>query len=113
MKFAEQITVGQLLQLVRDKHDEGHRYCVYGRGDSDTADLDSVCFVAAHPELTDDDDEIPPAFVTENSLELWFRDENVQDVVTNALHQETNASDETILAALKHYLARDAFLVIT
>ena len=113
MKYEEPTTMAALIEMVRGREDAGQRYCVYGRGDSDDATLDSECFLAAHPRLTDDDSEVYPGFVVQNGLELWYREELVHDVVMNALHQDASVSNETVLAALKHYDNRDAFLVIS
>jgi hypothetical protein len=41
---------------------------------------------------------------------LWWRDELVQDVIFNALHQDSQVTDEKILQAIKHYSKFDTFL---
>ena len=115
VKYEQGLTLAELIQLAREgadtKGDESY-YFVYGRGELSDADLTTECFPAAYPEVTDDDDEIDPEFVSRNQLERWFRDENLQDVVLNATHQNPTVSDAVILAGLKHYLAHDCFMDI-
>ena len=105
-----QLTVAELIALVRKDEERTGSFCVYGTGDSSNANLDSTCYICAHPEITVDYEEIFPAFVVQNSIELWYRDELIQDVFDNALHQNPDVSDETIVDAIKHYNARDCFL---
>lgn len=84
-------------------------YCVYGKGSSDDATLETACFIDFYPEITDDDEEIFPATVIDQSLDFWFRDELLEDVVFNALKQKPSASPEEILQAIKYYNHHDSF----
>ena len=110
MKHVAPITMATLIQVVRDRLDREKNYCVYGRGDSDAADLNSDCFLGDGPEITNNYEEIYPGFVIQNGLEFWCMDELVQDVVDNALHQNASVSDELILAAIKYYDNKDCFM---
>ncbi|MFI4851713.1 MAG: hypothetical protein ACIAZJ_21550 [Gimesia chilikensis] len=69
-----------------------------------------LVFLDDYAEITDDDEEIETPFVTERGLWLWWRDELVQDVIFNALHQDSQVTDEKILQAIKHYSEFDTFL---
>lgn len=110
MKFREQMTLGELIQIIRLKEDEGESYCIYGKGDSTEIDLSSVCYLDVYPEITEDYEEVYPDFVTSNGLELWFREELAQDVVFNVINQDSNATDGTVLEAIKYYDEKDCFM---
>lgn len=110
MEYQKPITLLGLIQMVRAKKDQGESYCIYGKGDSSEANLSSICYIDSYAEITENYEEIYPTFVTENSLELWFREELVQDVIFNALHQDKNVSDEKILDAIKYYDENDCFM---
>lgn len=112
MVFRKPITVLQLIQLVRAKEDQGESYCVYGHGCSSEATLASTCYLDAYAEITEDYEEIYPGFVVQQGLELWFREELVQDVITNAESQNPSVSNEKILAAIEYYNEKDCFLVL-
>lgn len=110
MEFHKPITILELINTIRSKKDKGESYCIYGNGDSSTADLSTVCYMDAYGEITDDYEEIYSQFVRENDLNLWFREELVQDVISNAFYQNKNVTDEKILEAIKYYDENDSFL---
>jgi hypothetical protein len=85
-------------------------YCVYGKGSSDQATLESDCVIDEYSEITDDDEEIFPESITQNNLEFWFTDELLEDVTFNVLKQKKSATNEEILKAIKHYNDRDSFM---
>lgn len=110
MQFRQAISISELIEMVRNKRDLDETYCIYGTGDSSHADLATSCFLDDYAEITDDDEEIDTPFVTERGLWLWWRDELVQDVIFNALHQDSQVTDEKILQAIKYYNEFDTFL---
>ena len=110
MKFDVPIEIHDLLSSVRAKQERGKPYCVYGSGDSTNASLDTICYLSLYPEISDDYEENYSDFVSANRLELWYRDELVQDVVENALHQLPEISDARLLEAIKYYVDRDCFI---
>ncbi len=63
-----------------------------------------------HPEITGDDREIYPEFVVKHGLSLLFREELVQDVIHNVLHQKPSATDQEILEAIIFYDTNDTFM---
>lgn len=85
-------------------------YCVYGKGSSDQATLETDCVLDESSEITDDDEEIFPKYIIQNNLEFWFTDELLEDVTFNALKQKISATNEEILIAIKHYNERDSFM---
>lgn len=111
MQFRQKISISDYIDIVRCKRDLDETYCVYGIGDSAEAEVSTSCFLDDYAEITDDDDddEIDTRFVAENNLSLWWRDELVQDVVLNALHQDSQISNTEILEAIKYYCRFDTF----
>jgi len=63
-----------------------------------------------YSEITDDDEEIFPKYITQNNLEFWFTDELLEDVTFNTLKQKASATNEEILKAIKYYNDRDSFM---
>jgi len=112
MKFQEAIKITDLIDLIRLEQDRDCDYCVYGKGDSSNIEIDSICYIDDYSDIDDDDNETYPDFVTNNSLELWYRDELVQDVVFNCLHQNKSVSNSKILEAIKYYSSNDCFMNI-
>lgn len=111
MKLREPIEFKDILKLVRDNMDRGISYCIYSKiSDSNDLMLDTICYLDNYPEITDDDEEIFSEFVTLNSLNFLFRDELIQDVVTNVLHQKSFASEQEILNAVSYYDEKDSFM---
>jgi len=47
-----------------------------------------------YSEITDDDEEIFPKYITQNNLEFWFTDELLEDVTFNTLKQKASATNE-------------------
>ena len=110
MRRQHPLSVANLIKNIRANEDRCESYCIYGEGDSADATLSSICVLDIYPEITDELEEIYPQFVSERDMEMWFRDELVQDVVANAKHQDPNVTDATILDAIKHYDETDSFL---
>jgi len=110
MKREVPITVRELIQMLRTKKHYGEHYNVYGTGDGENVDLSTYCYIADPQEVTDDDEEIFPAFVVENDLELWFYSEILEDVLDNAVMQKPGVSDETVLRAIEYYNSKDTFM---
>ncbi len=110
MEYRKQITLIELIKIVRTKKDQGESYCIYGNGDSIETNLSSICYIDSYGEITEDYEEIHPKFATDNNLNLWFREELVQDVIFNALYQDKKVTDEKILEAIKYYDENDCFI---
>lgn len=106
------LTINSIIDWVRSEADRSELYCVYGKADTEPAALTATCYLDDHPTITDDYEEHFPDFVTREGLEIWYRDELIQDVVANALHQKPNVSNETILTALEYYTEKDCFKAI-
>jgi len=112
MQLEAPITLRELVGSIIAKDDLAISYCIYGHDDSRKISLDTTCYMSSYPDISSDDKETYPLFVSTNNLEFWYSDELVQDVVENALHQNPAVSDNMILDAIEHYSRRDCFLTI-
>lgn len=109
MQYKQTIKLADLIDFLKTQK-KTLTYCVYGKGSSDQATLETDCVIDEYSEITDDDEEIFPESITQNNLEFWFTDELLEDVTFNALKQKKSATNEEILKAIKHYNERDSFM---
>lgn len=109
MQYKQTIKLTDLIDFLKTQK-KTLTYCVYGKGSSDQATLETDCVIDEYSEITDDDEEIFPESITQNNLEFWFTDELLEDVTFNALKQKKSATNEEILKAIKHYNERDSFM---
>jgi hypothetical protein len=109
VQYKQTIKLTDLIDFLKTQK-KNLTYCVYGKGSSDQATLETDCVIDEYSEITDDDEEIFPKSITQNNLEFWFTDELLEDVTFNALKQKKSATNEEILKAIKHYNERDSFM---
>ncbi len=69
-----------------------------------------ICYLDIGPTITDDDDEIYPDFVRDNSLEFYFYGQQFEDVISSVLDQKKNPTVGEFVSALNYYTENDAFL---
>lgn len=111
MKFREPLEFQEILRIIREGQDKGVSYCIYSKiSDSNDLRLNTICYIDDYPEITDDDEEIFSDFVMDNSLNLLFREELVQDVISNVLHQKASATEQEILDSISYYSKNDSFM---
>lgn len=111
VQYNKTIKIADLIDFLKTQK-KNLTYCVYGKGSSVQATLDTDCVIDEYSEITDDDEEIFPKYITQNNLEFWFTDELLEDVTFNVLKQKTSATNEEILKAIKHYNERDSFMTL-
>lgn len=111
VQYNKTIKIADLIDFLKTQK-KNLTYCVYGKGSSVQATLDTDCVIDEYSEITDDDEEIFPKYITQNNLEFWFTDELLEDVIFNVLKQKTSATNEEILKAIKHYNERDSFITL-
>ncbi|TBN36345.1 hypothetical protein [Pseudomonas sp. BGI-2] len=109
MQHNQTIKLSELIDFLKTQK-KTLTYCVYGRGSSDQATLETECSIDEYSEITDDDEEIFPESITQKNLEFWFTDELLEDVTFNALKQKASVTNEEILRAIKHYNEYDSFM---
>ena len=85
-------------------------FCLYTLGYTEDVTIDTICYIERPQEVTDDDEEIFPDFVIENSLNFLYSSELLENVIFNALHQKSNPSMKEFIECLNHYDKKDNFL---
>lgn len=85
-------------------------FCVYTREYESSAKEDLVCYLDNYPVISDDDEEVYPDFVVENSLELFFYGDQFIDVLHNISVQREKPSVEDFISGLNFYLENDNFI---
>ena len=85
-------------------------FYIYTKADDTVAKADLVCYLELGPSITEDDEEIYPDVVLQESLELFYSGEQFEDVLMNVLHQKnTTATMDDCIVALNYYLRNDTF----
>lgn len=86
-------------------------WCLYSK--SNKLELKTECYVLPYPicNMETYTEELPQ-FAVLNKLKLVYRDEMLQDVITEALSEEENISNKKILKAIKYYEKYDTFMDI-
>ncbi|WP_257624469.1 hypothetical protein [Enterobacter cloacae] len=62
-------------------------FCVYTTEYELSAKADLVCYLENYPVIRDDDEEVYPVFVVDNSLELFFYGDQFIDVLHDISNQ--------------------------
>ncbi|WP_320707877.1 DUF7716 domain-containing protein [Enterobacter cloacae] len=75
-----------------------------------SAKEDLICYLESYPAIIDDDEEVYPDFVVENSLELFFYGEQFIDVLHNISIQREKPSVDDFISGLNFYLENDNFI---
>ncbi|MDR3411772.1 MAG: hypothetical protein P4L87_12665 [Formivibrio sp.] len=109
MKYTEQMTLNELIDKVKSSSKD-LVYCVYGTTPSEKAELTSICVIDDYPEINDEDEEIFPDTVTNAGLVFWYRDELIEDVISNAKNQDAGVTNKKILEAINYYDEHDSFM---
>ena len=91
-------------------HNTLDNFCVYTREYEAPAEEELVCYLESYPVISDDDEEVYPDFVVENSLELFFYGEQFIDVLHNISIQREKPSVEDFISGLNFYLENDNFI---
>lgn len=85
-------------------------FCVYTKEYEAFAKEELVCYLDNYPVISDDDEEVYPDFVVENSLELFFYGEQFIDVLHNISIQREKPSVEDFISGLNFYIENDNFI---
>jgi hypothetical protein len=85
-------------------------FCVYTKEYEAYAKEELVCYLDNYLVISDDDEEVYPDFVVENSLELFFYGEQFIDVLHNISVQREKPSVEDFISGLNFYLENDNFI---
>lgn len=120
MKKNVKCTIEDIINLLKEKYlQEGEQslyadndWHVYEAADGDWL-LTTVCCVTAPPAFDEETgDEIIPEFAAANDMNGSVLAEIFQDVMTHALQQKRDATNEELLKALNYYMTKDSFLTL-
>lgn len=113
LELREEYQLSRIIQIVKeDIQKNGLTYedfCLYAK-DEDVKYSDLICYLERNPTISDDDEEIYPEFVINNSLELFFNGQQFEDVIMNVLHQKKDATIDDYIKSLEYYTKNDTFL---
>jgi len=112
------ITVGEIINIVKEKYLSEGLKAIYDDGDwfiyhneDGRLFLSTVCCITASPDFDEEtDEEIMPEFAVENGMNFPMLPEIVQDVVICSVNQKNDVTDEEIIMALNYYLENDTFM---
>ncbi|HCJ6521133.1 TPA: hypothetical protein ACJIWP_001621 [Enterobacter cloacae] len=85
-------------------------FCVYTKEYEASAKEELVCYLESYPVISDEDEEVYPDFVVENSLELFFYGDQFIDVLHNISIQREKPSVEDFISGLNFFLENDNFI---
>jgi hypothetical protein len=113
LEFKKPYTLSQLINIIKSNIQENDlsniNYCLYSEDDEDFTDS-NIIYLESSPTISDEDEEVYPAFVIENSLELFYEGRQFEDVIINGLHQKSTATIDELILGLNYYLDNDTFL---
>lgn len=85
-------------------------FCVYTKEYEAFAKEELVCYLDNHPIISDDDEEVYPDFVVDNSLELFLYGDQFIDVLHNISIQREKPSVADFISGSNFYLENDNFI---
>lgn len=119
MKQNVKCTIEDVIILLKEKYLKEGEQALWNDSDwqlyisdDDELSLTTACCVTAPPDFDEEtDEEIIPEFAVENGMEGSVLPETLQDVISSALEQKQEATNEELLEALNYYLDNDTFMV--
>ncbi|WP_032940851.1 DUF7716 domain-containing protein [Citrobacter youngae] len=109
LKYRKAYILDDLISKIMSGYKKDN-FCLYTKEYESSARTDLICYLDIYPVISDDDEEIYPEFVVNNSLELFFYGEQFLDVLRNISVQKENPSMEEFMAGLNFYLENDNFI---
>ncbi|CDL82249.1 DUF7716 domain-containing protein [Xenorhabdus szentirmaii] len=90
-----------------DARDDG--FCLYGAND-EKLKKDGNYYIAAFPDVDDNDEEVYPQIVVKNKLHYLYSGQQLADVIDTVLAQKPSATLDDFVMALNDYTENDDFL---
>ncbi len=113
LEFKEAYLLSQLIDIIKtsikEKGLSDTDFCLYTKEEDGDARPNLICYLEQYPTISDEDEEIYPDFVVEQSLELFYYGQQFEDVIMNVLHQKNNATTDDFILGLNHYMQNDTF----
>ena len=106
--------IEDFLSLVKEKKDRSENYdlafsySVYVQDEN--LKLGNEIYIGDSSDFDELDQEIFPDYVIKNGLEYYCSDENIQDVIDQAMTISSNFDDSELLERLVYYLEKDTFM---
>jgi len=114
IEFRKPYNLSQIIYVIsKDIEKNGFKntnFCLYTNEDEEIASSDLICYLDLNPSITDDDEEVYPDFVINESLEFFYDGQQFEDVLMNVLHQKKQASIDDFILGLNYYMEHDTFL---
>ena len=103
------MTLGELIEIVRVRTDRAESFEVYSTWDDyDAFDAATMVRVVSPADLYRDAENVPGE-IAARGLWMFCEGDLLEDVVANAVLQKPDISVAEIVAGLEHYLVNDAF----
>lgn len=96
---------------IRNNDQKFDTYYLYGEKKEADVDIADHCYLDKPPSEDENSEEIYPAIVQKNRLEVICSGDILVDVVANALQQKPTVSDLELVEALNYYLHTDSFIL--
>lgn len=75
LEYKKAYNLDELISKVMSKYEQDN-FCLYTMEYESSARADLVCYLEMYPIISDDDEEIYPDFVNNNSLEFFSMEKN-------------------------------------
>ena len=108
MRKYQELSLEQIIKLVRVNEYSSDDFCLYGKEDGELA-LDRLYWVSDYTDVVEDSD-VYPTDVVERDLQLVYYGEQLLDVLAVALEEEPDASPQDLVDALNYYNQHDNFM---
>ena len=108
MRKHQELSLEQIIEQMRVDESSSDDFCLYGKEYGELA-LDRLYWISDYPDVVDDRD-VYPTDVAEQDLQLVYYGEQLIDVLTVALEEKPDASQQDLVEALKYYQQHDNFM---
>lgn len=71
-ELRKKYTLPEIIEIAIENKGNFNDVCLYTKNYTTFATVELVCYLDHYPKIKDDDTEVYPGFVVENSLELFF-----------------------------------------
>lgn len=104
--------IDDLITLVKNKKDRDIYYAIYVKNNSSSLSCGMNVFVGPPIEFDDNDNEVTPKVILNESLEFGYARDQFQDVIDLAVKQNQYVTSGEIISCLNYYDEHDDFLDI-
>lgn len=109
LEYRKAYNLDELISKIMSGYNKDN-FCLYTKEYESSARADLICYLEIYPVISDDDEEVYPEFVINNSLELFFYGDQFLDILRNISVQKEEPSIGDFIAGLNFYLENDNFI---